>query len=170
MTNTCLLQLLTQSATHNKHAYKPYPSYITNQHFSQLERSKHPQNILRIFFSSSNLDEIRKWLRRKQQKSFHFQGRDIGQWALSFQSRYKPLVEWCHPYTYTLTLIDVARTICAIFNVTIKFIYLIIRAKITLLPSAMFDSFSLLYGALNATFEFPLKNQFTMPLHFLTGL
>ena len=58
MTNTCPLHLLTQSATHNKHAYKPYPSYITNQHFSQLGRSKHPQNILWIFFSSFN---VRKW-------------------------------------------------------------------------------------------------------------
>ena len=54
MTNTCPPHLLTQSTTHNKHAYKPYPSYITNQHFSQLERKKHPQNILRIFFSSDH--------------------------------------------------------------------------------------------------------------------
>ena len=52
MTNTCPPHLLTQSTTHNKHIYKPYPSYITNQHFSQLARSKHPQNILRIYFSS----------------------------------------------------------------------------------------------------------------------
>ena len=55
MTNTCPLHLLTQSTTHNKHAYKPYPSYITNQHFSQLGRSKHPQNILLIFFSNIEL-------------------------------------------------------------------------------------------------------------------
>ena len=52
LTNTCPLHLLTQSTIHNKHAYKPYPFYITNQHFSQLWRSKHPQNILRVFFSS----------------------------------------------------------------------------------------------------------------------
>ena len=52
MINTCPTHLLTQSTSHNKHAYKHYPFYITNHHFFQLARSKHHQNILRIFFST----------------------------------------------------------------------------------------------------------------------
>ena len=47
-TNICPPHLLTP----NEHAYKHYPIYINNQHFLSLARSKHPQNILCIFFSS----------------------------------------------------------------------------------------------------------------------
>ena len=49
--NICPPHLLTQSTIHNKHASKHYPFYINNHHFSSLARSKHPQNILWIFFS-----------------------------------------------------------------------------------------------------------------------
>ena len=63
--------------------------------------------------------------------------------------------------TLCVKIINLAQKTCAVFHVTIKFIFssIIIWAKATLPCSTVFDFFPSLYIALKATFNFSLKKK-----------